>query len=475
MADPIERRQGYNEKLHDNLVISRLILSALLWIALSGVAAAADPLLFRLYLTDGTSVVSYGEFARVGESVVFSMVMGGAEQPRLHATTLPASVVDWTRTDLHAASTRYQWYAQARGDEDFTRLSNEVASVLNAVVQSRDRGRALEMAQRARTTLIEWSRARYGYRQKEVGEIVAILDEAIATLRAAAGGAAFEVALVTTTTLDPPLEPLASMPSVREQIDQAFRVATVTGPAERVAILQATLQLIAEAGAVIPRAEMVSLRRLAETRIRAEQAIDTRYGAMARRLMNEATRGAARARAPDVQRVLDRIPREDAKLGRRRPEVVQALHASVQAQLDAARHLRLRRDQWMIRRALYVQYHRSVGGQLLQLVKTQPALEAIRRVDGPGPELLVTLKARLQGGAERLSRIEAPADLRTIHELLLGAWRFAETAVNGRYDAARNANVSAAWEASSSAAGALLLLSRAQQELKTVLEPPRLP
>ena len=466
--------RGYNGKLHDNLVISRLILPALVWIALSGVAAAADPVLFRLYLTDGTSVVSYGEFARVGESVVFSMVIGGAEQPRLHATTLPASVVDWTRTDLHAASTRYQWYAQSRGDEDFTRLSNEVAGVLNAVVQSPDRGRALEMAQRARTTLIEWSRARYGYRQKEVGEIVSILDEAISTLRAAAGGA-FEVALVTTTTLDPPLEPLAAMPSVREQVDQAFLVATLTGPAERVAILQATLQLIAEAGAVIPRAEIVSLRRLAETRIRAEQAIDTRYGAMARRLMNEANRGAARAQAADVQRVLDRIPREDAKLGRQRPEVVQALHASVQAQLDAARHLRLRRDQWMIRRALYVEYQRSVGGQLLQLVRAQPALEAIRRVDGPGPELLVTLKARLQGGAERLSRIEPPADLRTTHELLLGAWRFAETAVNGRYDAARNANVSAAWEASSSAAGALLLLSRAQQELGTVLEPPRLP
>ena len=71
-------------------------------------------------------------------------------------------------------------------------------------------------------------------------------------------------------------------------------------------------------------------------------------------------------------------------------------------------------------------------------------------------------------------RIQPPADLRTMHELLLGAWRFAETAVSGRYEAARSANVVAAWEASSSAAGALLLLSRAQQELKTLLEPPRL-
>jgi hypothetical protein len=195
---------------------------------------------------------------------------------------------------------------------------------------------------------------------------------------------------------------------------------------------------------------------------------------MARRLMNESTRGATAARVADVQRVLDRIPREDVRLGRRRPEVVQALHASVQGQLEAARHLRLRRDQWMIRRSLYLAYQRSVGTQLLQLVKLQPALESIRRLDGPGPETLVTLQARLKGGAERLERIQAPADLRTTHELLLGAWRFAETAVNGRYAAARNANVTTAWEASSSAAGALLLLSRAQQELKTLIEPPRL-
>jgi hypothetical protein len=191
--------------------------------------------------------------------------------------------------------------------------------------------------------------------------------------------------------------------------------------------------------------------------------------------MSEATRGAARARVADVQRVLDRIPREDTRLGRRRPDVVQALNAAVQSQLAAARHLRLLRDQWMIRRSLYLDYQRSVGGQLLQLVKAQPALEAIRRLDGPPPEILVTLQARLKGGAERLERIQPPMDMRATHELLLGAWRFAETAVSGRYAAARSASVNGAWEASSSAAGALLLLSRAQQEIRTILEPPRLP
>jgi hypothetical protein len=111
---------------------------------------------------------------------------------------------------------------------------------------------------------------------------------------------------------------------------------------------------------------------------------------------------------------------------------------------------------------------------LLQLVKAQPALEAIRRLDGPPPEVLTGIQSRLRGGAARLERVSPPMDLRPMHELLLGAWRFADAAVNRRYDAARSGKVTEAWEASSSAAGALLMLSRAQSELKALLEPPTL-
>jgi hypothetical protein len=123
---------------------------------------------------------------------------------------------------------------------------------------------------------------------------------------------------------------------------------------------------------------------------------------------------------------------------------------------------------------LYRDYQRTVGTQLLQLVKLQPSLEAIRRLDGPAPDALMTLRARLLGGADRLERMRTPADLRATHDLLVSAWRFAESAVNRRYDAARAASVGAAWEASSAAAGALLLLSRVQQEIRKLVEPPQL-
>ena len=455
-------------------VIKSILFLAFVWLAMPRAAAASDPMLLRLFLTDGSSIVSYGEFARVGEQVIVSMVMGGADEPRLHAATLPASAVDWARTDLHAASARYQWYARSRGEDDFRRLTDDVAGVLNTVVSSRDRARALEFAEKARATLAEWPRQHYGYRQRDVREILAVLDEAISDLRAATGASAFNLSFVA----DPPevaLEPLAAMPPAREQVVQAMRVAgLIARPAERVALLQAVLHLLDEAGAAISPVDAAVWRRAAEGVIQQERVVDARYAGMARRLMEDATRNAARAQVSSVERVLNRIPREDARLGGRRPEVVQALSMSVQGQLDAARRLRLLRDQWAIRRSLYTEYQRRVGAQVIQLVKAQAALESIRRLDGPLPEVLLTVQASLRGGAERLDRVDPPADLRTAHDLLIGAWRFAESAVAGRFQAARSADVPAAWEASSTAAGALLLLSRFQEELRTLLEPPQL-
>ena len=456
-------------------MITRIAVVALCWLAAPGLASAAtEAKLFRLFLTDGTSIVSYGEFARVDDRVIFSMVMGGKAEPRLHAATLPASIIDWARTDRHALSTRYQWYAATRGEDDFLRLSDDVAAVLNQVLQAVNRAQALEVAVRARATLAAWPREHYGYRQRDVREILAFLDEAISDLRVATGTTVFELDLVADAP-DVVLEPLERMPSLLEQIDQAFRVAELAErSSERVALFQIALLLLDEAGPIIRPVEAERLRRLASSRIREEQDIDRSYGEWSRRLVTAADRGAERARVNDVQRVLDRIPRDDERLGHKRPEVVQALHASVQSRLDAARHLRLLQDRWEIRLSLYRNYQRSVGVQMLQLVKLQPALEAIRRLDGPTPEDLVAIQARLGGGAERLDRVRPPMDLEPAHSMLVSAWRFAESAVKGRYEAARAGSVTAAWEASSAAAGSLLLLSRVQQEIRELLEPPKL-
>ena len=149
--------------------------------------------------------------------------------------------------------------------------------------------------------------------------------------------------------------------------------------------------------------------------------------------------------------------------------------ATVNANLEAARVLRLRRDQWLLRQDAYQSYQRQVGSQLMNLVKARASLEAIRRLDGPKLSTLQSLRSRLSGGAERLERLRVPDELRATHDLLVGAWRFAENAARQRVDAVSSGNLGRAWEASSAAAGALMMLTRAQQNIRELLELPRLP
>jgi len=437
--------------------------------------AATDATLFRVFLRDGTSLVSYGEFARVGDQVVFSMPVGGpADEPRLHVVSLPTAEVDWARTERYASAVRAQRYADTRGEGDFERLSNDIARVLNEVALSPDKNAALSSAEHARETLANWPATHFGYRERDVREVVSLLDEAISDLRASAGKNDFSLALVA-TPVETGYEPIQDPPSVVEQIEGTFKAARLASHvADRVSLLQESLTLVAEAGAALSSSEATRLRRLAEDQIHAEAVIDERYAGLTRRLMASATNAAGQARISEVERIINRMAKEDAQLGRRRPEVVQALDASLQLQLDNARRLRLLRDRWQIRRSTYRQYERTINSQLLQLVKIQPSLDAIRRLTGPPPTTLVSVRSRLAGGADRLQRMTVPDFLRPTHELLVSAWRFAETAVDIRYDAVSSGNVAVALQASSSAAGALLMVDKVQHEIRALLEPPRL-
>ena len=346
--------------------------------------------------------------------------------------------------------------------------------MLNEVALATDKNAALDSAEQARKTLADWPASHYGYRQRDVREVVSLLDEAISDLRAAAGRNDFQLALVATPE-ETRYEPLLAAPGIAEQINATLRVAQLSSRvADRVSLLQEALVLIAEAGATLSSDDSSRLRHMAEDQIHEETAIDERYAAMSRRLLASAANAAGRARIPDVERVLNQVSREDARLGGRRPEVVQALSTAVQVQLDNARRLRLLRDQWQVRRGSYRNYQRAVGAELMQLVKIYPSLDAIRRLAGPSPTTLVTLRGRLSGGADRLQRLKVPDELRATHDLLVSAWRFAESAVDIRYSAVSSGDVSIAWQASSSAAGAMLMVTRVQHDIRVLLEPPRL-
>lgn len=438
-------------------------------------APALDVTLFRIFLKDGSFVVSYGEYARTSSEVVVSMPLGtDLRNPTLQLVTIAGDSVDWSRTERYAQSVRYQQYVQTRAEDDFAVLSTEVAAMLNEIAATTDRQRALAIADQARRHLAAWPSDHLGYRAADVAEIVSLIDQATSRLGGGSGGAsAIQLSLVASP---PPvaLEPVLGLPSPRDQVRRLVTLAASSRPTERIEMLRSALKLMDDPASGISREESGELRRSIESQIREEMSIDADYGQMTTRLMGLAQKAAVKARVVDVERVIDSVADEDAKLGGKRPDTVRALRAELEAKLDATRDFRLRQDQWTVRRGLYQAYIDRISAQVAQLVKAQPSLDAIRRLSGPTPKRLQSLQKTLAGGTERLERVRPPEQLRATHEVLVSAWRFAESAAEVRQKAIAAGDMSTAWRASSAAAGAIMLLSRAQQEMRSALEPPTL-
>jgi hypothetical protein len=165
----------------------------------------------------------------------------------------------------------------------------------------------------------------------------------------------------------------------------------------------------------------------------------------------------------------------DEALGRTRPDTVSAIVAVVEEQLDAARRLRLERDRWALRLPELRSYRESVGSSIQKLIRLGPALEDIKALAGSGPDALGSI-LKAAGDVLRVARaITPPDELREVHSLLLSATQLADAAARFRREAALTGDMSRAWEASSAAAGALMLSARARTEMQVALRLPQLP
>src|SRR5258706_16327375 len=82
-------------------------------------AAADNATMFRVFLNDGSSLVSYGEIARVADHVVFSMPTGSTPNPPLQLVNIAADRVDWNRTDGYAATARAMHYVATQAENDY--------------------------------------------------------------------------------------------------------------------------------------------------------------------------------------------------------------------------------------------------------------------------------------------------------------------------------------------------------------------
>ena len=308
--------------------LAAVALAAAVFVPLRAAAAPGsdEATLLRVFLIDGTSLVSYGEPARVSDRVIFSMPTATTPNPPLHLVNLPIDRVDWERTSRYATTARASHYVATQAEGDYASLSNDVASTLNEVALTAEPSQRLLIVQRARQTLADWPASHFNYRAAEVRQMLGMLDEAIADLQAARTPGRYSLNLSAFT--DPPaiVEPLLPPPTTpREAIEQVLTAArTVDMSAERTSLLATAVAAIDRERPALPGDWAVATRAAAQAEIAKELTLDRAYQSLTTRMMLLAN---YRAQQADVRGPSDRADdlRSRRHDGRKRPDAVNSL------------------------------------------------------------------------------------------------------------------------------------------------------
>ena len=184
--------------------------------------------------------------------------------------------------------------------------------------------------------------------------------------------------------------------------------------------------------------------------------------------MAAANRRARIADVPGLERLLLSIPNRDAALGARRPDAVAALVAAVEAKLDAARQLQLARDRWALRAPDLRSYRAGdrrrrwiCSASCSRRSKASSRWPARRRRRWPSSS----------GGSARIlklvSGIVPPEEMAAAHALLVSAVQLAGHSAEIRREAVLAGDMTRAWDASSAAAGALMLAAKARADIQS--------
>ena len=457
--------------------LARAAATCVVLAALAARSAAADSPaatlpLYQLLLTNGQALTSYGEYARVGDRVVFTTPIGDVRgQPRLHMASVPAALVDWVATERSRDAVRAARYADTRGEADYTALGAELTRLLDGIVGAPDDGRRLALAEETRRLLAEWPAAHYGYRADDVREMLLLVDEVIAGLRAARGEQRFSVDL-TASTVPAPAPPRVRLPTLQESVGQALFLSTVAAtPADRVSLLESVHDLLVANTPTLPRDWAKVRRAQVAHAIEDEQRVERKYAELRADALETAARLARRGDVKGLARLEARVLERDRKLGARRPDAVAALVATLSERLKATRTAVDARARASGQAAALAGYRKAVARPLDALEDARPQLEAIRRAAGPDDRSLARLDARLSDVSGRLARVDVAPAAQAIHRTLASAVHLAASAAHLRRTATRTGDLRQAWDASAASAGALLLLDRARADLG-LLPPP---
>ncbi len=455
----------------------RLIPALAIALVCSAVAQAQTPasrVLFRVFLSDGRVLSSYGEWARLDDRVIFSMPTQLTREPlELQLVSIPAQRVDWPRTEQYAESVRAAAYAATRGDADFAAFTSEVARTLDQVSKITEPRARLDTAERARKTLVDWPASHYGYRNSEVRDALNVLDEVIAELRVSVGITRFDLALSANSPTPLPPPPPLPPPTDAELVEQFVAAASVSeSPVERIGLLQTVMRLLDRAIGVLPAEWAARMRRGVSGDLDRESRVERAYDELRTRTLAAARKLAVRGQKSELEKLRDSVKDEDRRLGGQRPGDVAALLATIDLEAASVIAARDARRQWDKRAPAFRKYRRSTNAAFKVFGDATVALEQIKSMNGPPVTAITSVTKRLTAANRSFAKIRAPEELAPGHALIASAWELADNAFKLRLQAVTTNSVDTAQRASSAAAGALMLYHRARTVQLNAMEPP---
>jgi hypothetical protein len=433
-------------------------------------AQATEPTLYRIFLQDGSALASYGEFARVADRVVFSIPVGAMDGSNLQLVSIADALVDWPRTDEYTMTVRATHFARTHGPEHFAQLTNRVTEALNDIRLTPEPARQLAMAEQARQNLASWPSENFGYRADDVSRMVDLFEEVISELRIASGQKGFDLALSARTAPPPPV-PMLPPPTPQESFEQAFAVATLASdPVERTSWLDALAGLLREPARSGGWAAALHAR--VTSALGAEQRAGRSYRDLVDRMTKLASTRAARADVRGLEALIRETRASDERLGQRRPAEIAALLGYLELKLEDARRVQAARAAWAARRGVFEDYRQRIRPPLEQLRQSRGWLTAIRDGGAPTLALLDRQEQRTVMARRVFELVAPPAELEGAFSLYTAAFHMARRAASTRRLAVSSSDAGLARDASAAAAGALMLLEQADDELTRLIAGP---
>ena len=456
-------------------VFARLRQTAILLTMLVGIGAVtlaqagASLDVFWIFLHDGRVLSSYGEYARVGDDLVFLVMQGDDGSVQTHdLVTVPVAKVDMDRTQEYAGALRAARYGATRGEAEYQAFTADISRAMEALQASDDRDRRLGIAQVARVRLASWSQDHFGYRAEELRHVTALMDDVIVQLQAAAGVSHFSIDFV--ALAEPlPAVPLRSGPTAAGEVSMALTAASVTEVGvEKLALLRSASRV----AATLPDSEG-ELKAEVERALAEETAVEQAYQRMIRTALTRADLAVRQGKPAVIRQLIIDIEAEDARLGHGRPKDIARTLRQLWGESGLAVDQKTALDRWAEIKDELQAYEGQIKAVLKVLDSHEATLLAVRDGRLAGPSQLDAAVRRFAALDRVLAALHPPDELHDVHGAFRSALQLARQGLAIGQRLAVAANTALAANASSAITGALLLRDRAIADLAIAVEPRR--